>query len=79
MATDAQTLMTQAQCYMCAAQMSIFQAMEIALLAQISVTHNAANDVTAQGLITAGVCYQCGGQLSTAETMIIVLLKQIAT
>jgi hypothetical protein len=79
MATDAQTLMTQAKCYMCAAQMSMFQAMEIALLAQISVARSAANDVTPQGLITAGACYQCGGQLSTAETMIVVLLKQIAS
>lgn len=79
MATDAQSLITQANCYRCAAQMSMFQAMEIALLAQISVQRLSTNDVTPQGLITAGTCYQCGGALSTAETMIIVLLKQIAT
>lgn len=78
MAVDAQSLITQANCYLCAGRLTFSQAMKIALLAQISLLRNAANDVTPQGLITAATCYGCVG-MSLGDMMEVALLKQIAT
>jgi hypothetical protein len=79
MATDAQSLATQANCYMCMGGLSLQQGQRIALLAQISLLKNASNDVTPQGLLTAASCYACFAGLSMYGMMEAVLLKQIAT
>ena len=78
MATDPQTLMTQGKCYACHGA-SEFEIMKLALLAQISTTHNPSNDVTPQGLIAQGKCLECYGMVSIPRLMELVLLTQIAT
>lgn len=76
--TDPQGLLNLGKCFACFAPLSEFQTMKLALLAQLSTTANASNDVTPQGLMTAGYCYNCYGSLSMFEIMEMVLLKQIA-
>lgn len=78
MATDAQTLLTQSKCYLCYG-MSIFQAMKLALLAQISVAHNAANNTDPAYLLSQGSCYNCFSNPTTGQIMELVLLQQIAS
>ena len=79
MATDAQSLFTAANCYFCQG-VSIAQAMKLALLAQISVAHNASNKTDPATLIALGSCYACYGELlSMGDLMELALLKQIAT
>jgi hypothetical protein len=78
MATDAQSLITQANCYLCRG-MSQFQAMKLALLAQISVAHNASNNVTPAFLESQGACYLCYVNGDIGKIMELVLLNQIAT
>lgn len=78
MATDPNTLMVQGHCFACYGA-SAFEIMKLALLAQISKTHNAANDVTPQGLMSQGACLECYGMVSIPKLMELVLLSQIAT
>lgn len=79
MATDAQSLATQANCYLCFGALTLAQGQRLASLAQISVLKNASNDVTPQGLLSQAACYECYALLSIYGMMEAVLLKQIAT
>ena len=78
MATDTQSLMSAGHCYVCYGA-STFEILKLSLLAQISVTHNPANDVTPQGLLAQGECLECYGMASIPKLMELVLLNQIAT
>ena len=78
MATDPQSLMTQGNCFACYGA-STFEILKLALLAQISLTHNPSNDVTPQGLFAAGKCLECYGMVSEPKLMELVLLQQIST
>ena len=78
MATDPQTLYTQSKCYLCYG-MSQYQALKLALLAQISVAHNAANDTTPATLLSQGKCFPCFSNSDTGKVMELALLAQIAT
>jgi hypothetical protein len=78
MPTDAQTLVTQARCYLCDG-VTLFQAMKLSLLAQIAVGHNPSADVSAQALITAASCYSCASYSSLGDMMELALLQIIAT
>lgn len=77
MATDPQTLMSQGHCFACYGA-STFEIMKLALLAQISQSHNPSNDVTPQGLLSQGQCLECYGMVSIPKLMELVLLSQIA-
>jgi hypothetical protein len=78
MATDPQSLLTSGHCYVCYGA-STFETLKLALLAQISTTHNPANNVTPQGLLAQGQCLECYGMVSIPRLMELVLLSQIAT
>jgi len=78
MATDPQSLLSAGHCFACYGA-STFEILKLALLAQISQSHNPANDVTPQGLLTQGACLECYGMVSTPKLMELVLLSQIAT
>lgn len=77
MATDPQSLLTQASCYLCYG-VSEAQAMKLALLAQISTTSNPENAVDPQSLITAGRCFACFANADVGAIMELALLAQIA-
>lgn len=76
--TDPQTLLTSGHCFACYGA-STFEILKLALLAQISTTHNPSNDVTPQGLLSQGQCLECYGMVSIPRLMELVLLAQIAT
>lgn len=78
MATDAQSLVTQAKCYLCY-NLSLYQGMKLALLAQISTGKNAANDTSPAALITQGKCFACFVNGDIGRIMELALLAQIAT
>lgn len=78
MATDAQTLVTQARCYLCNG-VTLFQAMKLSLLAQVSLLQNPTRDVSAQALIAAASCYSCFSYSNLGEMMELALLNQIAS
>lgn len=78
MATDSQSLLTAGHCYVCYGA-STFEALKLALLAQISKTHNPANNVTPQGLMSQGQCLECYGMVSIPKLMELALLEQIST
>lgn len=75
--TDPQTLLSSSQCYVCQG-VSTFQALKLALLAQISLNHNPANKVDAQSLLSQAKCYACFSNASTGKLMELALLAQIA-
>jgi hypothetical protein len=77
-ATDPQSLITQAKCYLCY-NITQFQGMKLALLAQVSLTHNPANNVTPQGLIDQSKCFACFSTADLGKMMELALLAQIAT
>ena len=77
-ATDPQSLFNQSKCYLCVG-ISLFQALKLALLAQISLAKNAANDVTPAGLMTQGKCWPCFSNTDTGRIMELALLAQIAS
>jgi hypothetical protein len=80
MATDAQSLLTEANCFACfATNIYTESLLELALLRQISLAGNPANDVSAQGLIAAANCYECFSANNNMENLLeLGLLKQIA-
>jgi hypothetical protein len=78
MATDAQSLLTQAAPYI-GRGLSIFQGLKIALLVQIAQAHNASADVTPDGLLTAGKCFACYANTDVGKIMELQLLTIIAT
>lgn len=78
MNTDPQTLMSNAQCYVCEG-VSTFQALKLALLAQISVAHNPANQTDPQSLMAQAKCFACYSNASIGKLMELALLAQIAT
>ena len=78
MATDPQSLMTQGHCFACY-NASTYEILKLAILAQISLAHNPANDVTPQGLLAQGKCLECFGMVSEPKIMELVLWTQIAT
>lgn len=79
MNTDPQSLMAAGKCYACFGQASEFQIMKLALLAGISVNHNASNQTDPQSLMTQGKCFACFGQASEPQILELALLAQIAT
>jgi hypothetical protein len=78
MATDAQSLLTQASPYI-GFGTSIYQGLKIALLVQIALAHNPAANVTPQALITAGRCNACFANLDVGRIMELQLLTIIAS
>jgi hypothetical protein len=78
MATDPQSLIAAGHCYVCYGA-SIFETLKLALLAEISLAKNPANDVTPQGLISQGKCLECYGMVSIPRLMELVLFTQIAS
>lgn len=77
MATDTATLLTQARCYLCYG-ISLYQAMKLALLAQISVDTNPENDVTPAALLEQGKCFPCVSNTDVGMIMELALLNQIS-
>lgn len=75
--TDPQGLYNLSKCYVCMG-VSDFQAMKLALLAQISQAKNPANPVDAQTLMTQGKCFPCHSTANTGQIMELALLAQIA-
>ncbi len=71
--TDAATLLSSARCLVCFGELSLDQALELALLQQISTM---ATDP--QSLLNAGHCFACYGA-STFEILKLALLAQIST
>lgn len=78
-ATDPQSLYSQGKCYLCFGTLSDYMILKLALLAQISVAHNPANQTDPQSLLTAGKCFPCFSNASTGQIMELALLAQIAT
>lgn len=76
--TDPQGLFNLSKCYLCMG-VSLFQALKLALLAQISQAKNAANDVTPAALMTQGKCFPCFSNVDTGRIMELALLAQIAS
>jgi hypothetical protein len=76
-ATDPQSLLTAGHCFACFGA-SQFEVMKLALLVDISLQTNPANNVTPQGLISQGQCYPCYADVSLPKLMELVLLAQIA-
>jgi len=78
--TSAQALLDQAKCYGCAAPNGYtLGLMKLALLAQISLAKNPANDVSPQGLMAASNCFKCyASNEYTLRLMELALLAQIA-
>lgn len=78
MATDPQSLMDQGKCYACYG-VDETMIMRLALLAQISVAHNPANDTSPAALLALGKCFPCYGNGDIGTTFELALLVQIAT
>lgn len=78
MATTPQALADAGSCYSCGGLTSMADMMELALLAQISLAANPANDVSVQGLMTQAACYECATMASQAQLLKLALLAQIA-
>lgn len=77
MATDAQSLLTQGNCYACYGA-SVYQILKLALLAQTSLGVNPANDVTPAGLIAQAKCFPCFSNTDIPKMMELALLAQIS-
>lgn len=78
MATDAQSLLTQAKCFMCYG-VSLYEGLKLALLAQISVAHNASNNTDPAFLLSTAQCFDCYGRPTIGQLFELALLQQIAT
>jgi len=78
MNTDPQSLLESAQCYVCQG-VSLFQALKLSLLAQISLNHNPANKVDPQSLMAQAACLNCYANTSIGRLMELALLAQIAS
>lgn len=80
MATDAQTLLTAAQCYACFASNDYtIQLMKLSLLRQILLAQNPTAMTDAQTLLDQAKCYQCHGSNSyMMQMMELALLAQIS-
>lgn len=70
--------MAQGKCYACYG-LSDVQIMRLALLAQISTAHNAANDTSPAALLTQGKCFACYVNGDVGTIFELALLVQIAT
>ncbi len=79
MATDAQTLLTEAQCFECfAANGYMLNLMKLSLLRQILLVQNPMADTTPQALLAAAKCYECyAGNDYALKLMELALLGQI--
>lgn len=81
MATDAQTLLAQANCYACNA-VSGYDArlMQLALLQQMVLSLNPMADTSPQTLLSQANCYACfGANAFNLQLMELALLAQIST
>ncbi len=79
MATDAQTLLTEAECFECfAANGYMLNLMKLSLLRQILLAQNPMADTTPQALLAAANCYTCyAGNDYALKLMELALLAQI--
>lgn len=77
-ATDPQSLLSSAQCYICQG-VSTAQALKLSLLAKISLAHNPLNKVDPQSLLSQAKCFACFSNASIGRLMELALLAQIAT
>lgn len=79
MAVDAQTLLTEAQCYECFASNGyMLNLMKLSLLRQILLAQNPMADTTPQALLAAANCYTCyAGNDYALKLMELALLAQI--
>lgn len=78
MATDAQSLITQAAPYM-GMGVSIAMGIKLSLLAQIALAHNPAANVTPAALLTSAKCFNCFSNADLGMMMELALLAIIAT
>lgn len=80
MATDAQTLLSEASCYQCFGPNEYtLTLIELALLRQILLASNSGATVDAQGLLDIAKCYECFAPNPYAlQLMKLALLKQLA-
>lgn len=76
--TDPQTLLSNAQCYVCEG-VTLFQALKLRLLAEISQAHNPSNQVDPQSLLSQAKCFACYSNASIGKLMELALLAQIAS
>lgn len=77
MATDPQTLYSQASCYACFLEAGQAELIELALLRQVVLAKNASADVSPQGLLNAASCYACFATPGQMQLMRLALLAQI--
>jgi hypothetical protein len=78
MATDPQSLFTQANCYACFTKSEFDRGLlELALLAQIVKAKSPSTPTDPQSLFNAGACYACYGTAGSLELMKLALLAQI--
>lgn len=80
MATDAQSLLTAAECYQCyGASGYMLTLMKLGLLQQFVRAVNPMADTSPQALLSQAQCYDCnGGSLYSLQLMELALLAQIA-
>lgn len=77
--TDPQGLFALGRCYGCYGPLSDYMILKLALLAQISTAHNAANATDPQSLVSQGKCFPCFSNADMGKMMELALLAQIAT
>lgn len=78
MATDAATLLSEGRCYYGCAGVSTADALELQLLAQISLIFNSTMATDASSLLYQARCLGCSSGASIAEQMKLALLAQIS-
>lgn len=77
-ATNPQELLSEAQCYICAGEVTIPQALKIALLARILLSVSPSSDTGATALQAYANCYNCFSTATLGDLMELALLDQIA-
>jgi hypothetical protein len=77
LATDAQSLLSQASCYECFGVGGQLELMKIALLAQLVKGQNPMADTSPQTLLDQAKCYLCYGNAGMWQLMELALLAQL--
>lgn len=75
MATDAQSLLTESECYLCFGTEGMLDLMELALLRQLRLNQNPEADTSPQTLLNDAKCYACFDNLDLLE---LALLDQLS-
>lgn len=77
-ASDTQTLLSEARCFTCFGEVSITQALKLALLVRTLIAVNPTADTSAPALLAYARCYACYSTASLGDLMELALLDQIS-